>query len=92
MGDLIMAQKWEYQVLDYRKLNYTELGIKLSELGKNGWEIAVGLNNGQYGTTTGIILKRPEDEKFHKVTKEMGRQAELQINEEEWPDVAYPRK
>ena len=87
-----MAQKWEYQVLDYRKLNDTELGIKLSELGKNGWEIAVGLNGGPYGTTTGIILKRPEDEKFPKVTKEMERQTELQINEEEWPDVAFPRK
>ena len=44
------------------------------------------------GLTTGLILSRPEDEKFPKITKEMERQAELQINAEEWPDVAYPRK
>ena len=44
------------------------------------------------GSTFSIVLKRPEDEKFPKVTKEMERQAELQINEEEWPDVAYPSR
>ena len=67
-----------------------DLGKALSELGKNGWEIA--MDREIAGSTSSIVLKRPEDEKFPKVTKEMERQVELQINEEEWPDVAYPRK
>ena len=90
MGDLIMAQKWEYKILNIRSMSDDDLGKALSELGKNGWEIAMARESN--GHTTSIVLKRPEDEKFPKVTKEMERQAELQINEEEWPDVAYPRK
>lgn len=85
-----MAQKWEYQVLHMQTMTDEQLGKALTELGKNGWEIAMARES--CGHTTSIVLKRPEDEKFPKVTKEMKRQAELQINEEEWPDVAYPRK
>ncbi len=69
-----MAQKWEYKVLDYRKYTDTQLRINLSELGKNGWEIAVGLNNGPYGTTTDIILKRPVDEKIPEITPQQRQQ------------------
>lgn len=85
-----MAQKWEYKILNIRSMSDDDLGKELSELGKNGWEIA--MDREIAGNTFSIVMKRPEDEKFPKVTKEMERQAELQINEEEWPDVAYPRK
>ena len=85
-----MAQKWEYQILDIKYMTDKELGKVLTELGKNGWEIA--MDREIAGSTYSIVMKRPEDEKFPKVTKEMERQVELQINEEEWPDVAYPRK
>lgn len=85
-----MAQKWEYQILDIKYMTDKELGKVLTELGKNGWEIAMDRKSNGY--TTSIVLKRPEDEKFPRVTKEMERQADLQINEEEWPDVAFPRK
>lgn len=85
-----MAQKWEYQILDIKHMTDEKLGKALTELGKNGWEIA--MDREIAGSTSSIVLKRPEDEKFPKVTKEMERQAELQINEEEWPDVAYPSR
>lgn len=90
-----MAQKYEYKVLDIYKMSDEELGKTLTCLGQNGWQIVSNrssLRAGGTGVTTGLILSRPEDEKFPKVTKEMERQAEIQINEEEWPDVAYPRK
>lgn len=83
-------QKYEYKVLNIRNMTDEELGKSLSELGKNGWQIVSNRANGGQGTTTGLILSRPEDEKFPKVTKEMERQAELQINGEEWPD-SYTR-
>lgn len=85
-----MAQKWEYKVLNMYSMTDVDLGKALSELGKNGWEIAMARE--QAGNTTSIVLKRPQDENFPKITKEMEEQAEIQINEEEWPDVAYPRK
>ena len=85
-----MAQKWEYQILDIKYMTDEKLGKVLTELGKNGWEIA--MDREIAGSTSSIVLKRPEDEKFPKITKEMERQAELQINEEEWPDVAYPSR
>jgi hypothetical protein len=69
-----MAQKWEYQILHMQKMTDEQLGKALTELGKNGWEIAVGLNNGPYGTTTGIILKRPEDEKIPEITPQQRQQ------------------
>ena len=87
-----MTQKYEYKVLNIWNMTDEELGKSLSELGKNGWQIVSNRANGMGGITTSLILSRPEDEKFPKITKEMERQAELQINEEEWPDVAYPRK
>ena len=85
-----MAQKWEYQILDIKYMTDEKLGKVLTELGKNGWEIA--MDREIAGSTSSIVMKRPEDEKFPKETKEMERQAELQINEEEWPEVAFPRK
>lgn len=36
-----MAQKWEYQVLHMQKMTDEQLGKALTELGKNGWEIAM---------------------------------------------------
>lgn len=66
----------------------------LEKLGQNGWQIVADKTkvvNGM-GGTTGLILSRPEDEKFPRVTKEMERQSDLQINEEEWSEVAFPRK
>ncbi len=83
-------QKWEYKILNMRCMSDNDLGKSLSELGQNGWEIA--MDRVIAGNTFSIVMKRPQNEKFPKVTKEMERQAELQINEEEWPDVAYPRK
>ncbi|WP_022933442.1 hypothetical protein [Treponema bryantii] len=89
-----MAQKWEYTIIDLQpksgRISDTELGKRLTDLGKEGWEIAIDRECAGY--TTSIVMKRPQDEKFPKVTKEMERQAEIQINEEEWPDVVYPRK
>lgn len=85
-----MAQKWEYKIINMRNMSDDDLGKALSELGKNGWEIA--MDREIAGSTFSIVLKRPEDEKFPKVTKEMERQTELKINEEEWPDVAYPSR
>ena len=90
-----MAQKYEYKVLNIYKMSDEELGKTLTSLGQNGWQIVSNRSTGRDGVaglTTGLILSRPEDEKFPKVTKEMERQAELQINEEEWPDVAYPSR
>lgn len=89
-----MAQKWEYKVLKISDMADEVLEKTLAELGQNGWQIVadrIKVSNG-FGGTTRLILSRPQDEKFPKVTKEMERQAEIQINEEEWPDVAYPRK
>ena len=86
-----MAQKWEYQTLVMSKMTDEKLGESLANLGKNGWELVMGRNNAA-GETHSLILKRPKDEKFPKITKEMERQLDLQINEEEWPDVAFPRK
>lgn len=91
-----MAQKYEYKIIPLQKngtsvyVSDEELGKTLTDLGKEGWEIAMDRERGGY--TTSIVMKRPQDEKFPKVTKEMERQAELQINEEEWPDVAYPSR
>lgn len=89
-----MAQKFEYKVLKITGMSDEVLGKTLAELGQKGWQIVADKTkvvNG-FGGTTDLILSRPEDEKIPKVTKEMERQAEIQINEEEWPDVAYPRK
>ena len=89
-----MVQKFEYKVLKISDMSDEVLGKTLAELGQNGWQIVADKTkvvNGM-GGTTGLILSRPEDEKFPKETKEMERQAELQINEEEWPEVAFPRK
>lgn len=87
-----MAQKYEYKIIPLSRNNVyitdVELGKTLTDLGKEGWEIAMDREIG--GSAVSIIMKRPEDEKFPKVTKEMERQTELQINEEEWPDVAFP--
>ena len=88
-----MAQKWEYKAVPCDRngqIQDRELIETLNDLGNQGWEIAISRNIGGY--TNCIIMKRLKDEKFPKVTKEMERQAEIQINEEEWPDVAFPRK
>lgn len=86
-----MAQKWEYKAVPcFRNIQNHELIETLNDLGNQGWEIAISRNIGGY--TNCVIMKRLKYEKFPKVTKEMERQAELQINEEEWPDVAFPRK
>ena len=86
-----MAQKWEYKAVPcFRNIQNDKLIETLNDLGNQGWEIAISRNIGGY--TNCVIMKRLKDEKFPKVTKEMERHAELQINEEEWPDVAYPRK
>lgn len=89
-----MIQKYEYKIMNISSMTDEQLGKELAELGQNGWQIVAdrtNLRNG-IGGTTGLILSRPQDEKFPKVTKEMERQSDLQINEEEWPDVAFPRK
>ena len=89
-----MAQKYEYKIIPLKRgsihISDEELGKTLTSLGKEGWEIA--MDREYNGATTSIVMKRPEDEKFPKITKEMERQTELQINEEEWPDVAYPSR
>ena len=93
-------QNWEYKMINYNYrflsetckkigMNYTTDWEEIfNYLGSKGWELVT--NSGSTGEN--LIFKRPKDEKFPKITKEMERQAELQINEEEWPDVAFPRK
>ena len=56
-------QKWEYKCIDWKKDTPFHLSSKLNKFGKEGWEIAMTHEVGDYSLkasyTAGVCFKRP---------------------------------